>query len=66
MSDSLENRHHRRAGAVIVVGVISIGAVAVTIATNIATIMIASAVVDVAMIPRPPKSPTCIEMPAGK
>eukprot|EP00959_Pyramimonas_sp_CCMP1952_P475397 9504163-Pyramimonas_sp.AAC.2 len=63
MSNSPRNRRHRREGAVIVAGVISIGArtgravVFVNIATSIATIIIVSTVVGVAMIPRPPKSP---------
>eukprot|EP00959_Pyramimonas_sp_CCMP1952_P376442 7885095-Pyramimonas_sp.AAC.1 len=71
MSNSLQNLHHRRDNAVTVVGVISIGAVtgclvvAVSIVANIATIIIVSTVVDVAMIPRPPKTPTRTEMPAG-
>eukprot|EP00959_Pyramimonas_sp_CCMP1952_P370297 7755129-Pyramimonas_sp.AAC.1 len=72
MSNSFQNLHHRRDDAVIVVGVISIGAVtgcpvvAVSLVTSIATIIFASAVVDVAMIPLPPKSPTRTEvLPAG-
>eukprot|EP00959_Pyramimonas_sp_CCMP1952_P443667 9287858-Pyramimonas_sp.AAC.1 len=62
MSNSFQNLHHRREDAVIVVGVINIGAVtgravvAVNIVTSIATIIIVSTVVDVAMIPRSRRS----------
>eukprot|EP00959_Pyramimonas_sp_CCMP1952_P270716 5659374-Pyramimonas_sp.AAC.1 len=54
-----------------VVSMISIGAVtgcpvvAVNIASSIAIIIIVPTVVDVAMVPRPPKSPTRIGVPAG-
>eukprot|EP00959_Pyramimonas_sp_CCMP1952_P343847 7202353-Pyramimonas_sp.AAC.1 len=71
MSNSFQNLHRRREGAVIVVGAISIGAVtgravaAASIATNLAITITASILADVAMIPRPPKSPTRTEVPAG-
>eukprot|EP00959_Pyramimonas_sp_CCMP1952_P198893 4159975-Pyramimonas_sp.AAC.1 len=60
MSNSIQNLHRRRESAVIVAGAISIGAVNglavvdVIIADSSANIIIASAAVDVAMIPRPP------------
>eukprot|EP00959_Pyramimonas_sp_CCMP1952_P224065 4684967-Pyramimonas_sp.AAC.1 len=71
MSKSFHNLHHRREDAVIVFGTISIDArtgrafVVVSIVTSIVTIIIVSTVVDVAMIPRPPKAPTRSEVPAG-
>eukprot|EP00959_Pyramimonas_sp_CCMP1952_P180360 3771785-Pyramimonas_sp.AAC.1 len=64
MSNYFHNLRHQREDAVIVVGAINIGArnghafVGAKIVTNIATIIIASTVVGVAMIPRLPKSPT--------
>eukprot|EP00959_Pyramimonas_sp_CCMP1952_P181675 3798301-Pyramimonas_sp.AAC.1 len=70
MSNSFQNLHRRREGNVIVVGVISIGAragravVVVNIAA-IAAITIASTVIDVAMVPRPSKSPIRAGVPAG-
>eukprot|EP00959_Pyramimonas_sp_CCMP1952_P095323 1993441-Pyramimonas_sp.AAC.1 len=72
MSNSFQNLHRRRGDTVIVIGMITIGAVIalaaviVIIVTTIATINIVSTVVDVVMIPRPPKSPTRTEVPAMK
>eukprot|EP00959_Pyramimonas_sp_CCMP1952_P364353 7629974-Pyramimonas_sp.AAC.1 len=72
MSNSFKSPHHRREDAVIVVGVISIGAVTgraaviAVIVTNISINITASNVADVAMILCPPKSPTRIQVPAGK
>eukprot|EP00959_Pyramimonas_sp_CCMP1952_P399178 8364433-Pyramimonas_sp.AAC.1 len=69
MSNSLQNLHRRREGAVIVVGMIRLGAVTglavvfVIIVTSIVAIIIASTVVDVAIIPRPPNSSIRIEVP---
>eukprot|EP00959_Pyramimonas_sp_CCMP1952_P281596 5885894-Pyramimonas_sp.AAC.1 len=60
MSNCFQNFHHRHEGAIIVVGVISIGVVTgravalVIIVTSVARIIIVVTVVDVAMIPRPP------------
>eukprot|EP00959_Pyramimonas_sp_CCMP1952_P137218 2871231-Pyramimonas_sp.AAC.1 len=59
-ANSFPSLRHRRENAVIIAGVISIGAVTgraivvVIIVASIVTRIIASTVVDVDMIPRPP------------
>eukprot|EP00959_Pyramimonas_sp_CCMP1952_P306526 6415221-Pyramimonas_sp.AAC.1 len=63
MSKSFHKLHHRRVDTIIVIGVISLGAVIglavviVIVVTSIATIFIVSTIVDVAMTPRPLESP---------
>eukprot|EP00959_Pyramimonas_sp_CCMP1952_P159374 3333271-Pyramimonas_sp.AAC.1 len=70
MSKPVQNTHHRRVDTIIVIGLFSIGAVicfavvTVIVATSIAATIIVFAVVDVAILPRPPESPTRIEVPA--
>eukprot|EP00959_Pyramimonas_sp_CCMP1952_P284308 5943395-Pyramimonas_sp.AAC.1 len=66
-SKPAQNPHRRRMIVIGVVGMAAVAAIAsvvVIIATSIATIIIVSAVIDVAMIPRPPESPTRTEVPA--
>eukprot|EP00959_Pyramimonas_sp_CCMP1952_P221034 4621091-Pyramimonas_sp.AAC.1 len=69
MSNSVQHLHHQREDDVTVVGVKSIGAVtgrAVVvdlIVTSIATVIIASTVVDVVMMLCLPKSPIRPEVP---
>eukprot|EP00959_Pyramimonas_sp_CCMP1952_P176156 3681065-Pyramimonas_sp.AAC.1 len=71
-SNSSQDLHRERKDAVAVVVAISSGAVigcavvTFTMVTSSATIIAASTVVDVANIPRPPKSPPRTEVPAGK